>query len=417
MPCSSSIRSVQGNLIPVAGGGESPEQFLGSFGRGDARIRRSAHLRTTEFEPAPFRVGAFLRQRCDRARPARDHFLEEVLHDTVRRLGRCACDPACTALSALPSPESDLLLVNQTGPTRGPNRRTCNVAVPLNGKWALSRPIIGVPARDAPSPRPLINPRVPLIGSMKECRHVQRSESLAAGHIPRMMPCTWTPGNRSRAERSALAARAREIAGAVCLAAALCIATDARAASKGVPDERTGAAIAVYAQTLIGRPYRAGGSAPEQGFDCSGFVQHVFRTAGDIDLPRRARDMASRGRKVGSRQLRPGDLVFYNTLGAPFSHVGIYVGDGLFAHAPSSGGSVRIVAMNHDYWLRRYSGARRLLQPAAVLDDPAGLRTAQAATVPATVTPKNPGVRKKTQRAQHRGPARSRPARHRPVGA
>lgn len=281
------------------------------------------------------------------------------------------------------------------------------------------------------SRRPLVNPREPLVGSMKECRHVQRSEWLAAGHIPRMTPCSWTPGDRSRAERSALAARAREIAGAACVAAALCIATEAR--SKGVPDERTGADIAVYAQTLVGRPYRAGGSAPEQGFDCSGFVKHVFRTVGQIDLPRRAREMASRGRKMGPTQLRPGDLVFYNTLGAPFSHVGIYVGDGLFAHAPSSGGSVRVVSMNERYWVRRYSGARRLLQPPAVLQDPAGspiqqsaraeecpacttgFPSAQAATVRTTLTPKKPGVRRKAQHPQHRGPVRAQPARHRSV--
>ncbi|MFL6694827.1 MAG: C40 family peptidase [Ramlibacter sp.] len=143
-----------------------------------------------------------------------------------------------------------------------------------------------------------------------------------------------------------------------------CLATGVTALASGAPDH-SAQAVAVYAQTLVGRPYRAGGSTPEQGFDCSGFVQHVFLASAHVDLPRRARDMAGRGKRVAARQLRPGDLVFFNTLGTPYSHVGIYVGDGQFAHAPSSGGRVRIVAMNQRYWSTRFSGARRLLGRAA----------------------------------------------------
>jgi cell wall-associated NlpC family hydrolase len=149
------------------------------------------------------------------------------------------------------------------------------------------------------------------------------------------------------------------------MAASLCIAS--AGAWAAVPETpaggRSGAAVADYAVTLVGTPYRAGGTTPQRGFDCSGFVYHVFAAAGRINLPRRAGDMATQGRNVDPRQLAPGDLVFYNTLGTRFSHVGIYVGNGRFVHAPSSGGSVRLVDMNNRYWAPRYSGARRLLAP------------------------------------------------------
>ncbi|GAC1535716.1 MAG: hypothetical protein NVS2B4_16170 [Ramlibacter sp.] len=165
-----------------------------------------------------------------------------------------------------------------------------------------------------------------------------------------------------RAAGAWLASRARRAVACVWTAAWLGLTSPgAWAAATDIASERSGAAVADYAATLLGRPYRAGGTTPERGFDCSGFVYHVFATAGGVDLPRRARDMAVQGRKVDARMLAPGDLVFYNTLGPRFSHVGIYLGDGRFAHAPSSGGSVRLVDMTNPYWVRRYSGARRFL--------------------------------------------------------
>ncbi len=111
----------------------------------------------------------------------------------------------------------------------------------------------------------------------------------------------------------------------------------------------------------LGIGYRRGGSSPETGFDCSGLVQRIFRNAAGLELPRTAADMARLGEKVGRDQLRPGDLVFFNTMRRAFSHVGIYVGEGRFLHAPSSGGVVRMDAISGRYWTTRFNGARRLL--------------------------------------------------------
>jgi cell wall-associated NlpC family hydrolase len=116
----------------------------------------------------------------------------------------------------------------------------------------------------------------------------------------------------------------------------------------------------VYALTLVGAPYRNGGASPESGFDCSGFVWYVYRKATGLALPRSADEMGRTGQPVSAEELRPGDLVFYNTLGREFSHVGIYLGEHRFVHAPSSGGTVGIVSMRNGYWARRYSGARRV---------------------------------------------------------
>lgn len=112
----------------------------------------------------------------------------------------------------------------------------------------------------------------------------------------------------------------------------------------------------------LGIRYRFGGNSPETGLDCSGLVQNVFRNALGLDLPRAARDMAQLGNKVGMNDLKPGDLVFFNTMRRAFSHVGIYLGDGRFLHAPARGGEVRIEEMDKSYWVKRFNGARRLVQ-------------------------------------------------------
>lgn len=117
---------------------------------------------------------------------------------------------------------------------------------------------------------------------------------------------------------------------------------------------------AVLAVSLVGVPYRNGGTSPASGFDCSGLVWYVYRQAADLSLPRSAPEMARAGWPVEADAMRAGDLVFYNTLGRAFSHVGLYVGGGRFVHAPSSGGSVEIVPMHNGYWVRRFSGARRV---------------------------------------------------------
>ena len=121
-----------------------------------------------------------------------------------------------------------------------------------------------------------------------------------------------------------------------------------------------GAEIVVGALAFLGTPYRRGGDG-DGAFDCSGFTRHVFETGLGLVLPRRADEqaMASGLVAIGREQLRPGDLVFFNTLRRTFSHVGIYVGDGKFVHAPRPGGGVRVEDMRFAYWAKRFTGARR----------------------------------------------------------
>jgi len=106
--------------------------------------------------------------------------------------------------------------------------------------------------------------------------------------------------------------------------------------------------------------YRYGGKTPDSGFDCSGLVAHVFREAYGIELPHNARAQSEMGVRVSLSELRAGDLVFYNTLNRPYSHVGIYLGDGRFVHAPKTGAQVRVEPISGRYWMRRFDGARRI---------------------------------------------------------
>lgn len=114
------------------------------------------------------------------------------------------------------------------------------------------------------------------------------------------------------------------------------------------------------ALSYLGIRYRFGGTSPATGFDCSGLVLNVFRNAVGLDLPRSASEMASLGDKIGKQDLKPGDLVFFNTMRRNFSHVGIYVGDNKFIHAPRSGAQIRVEDMGVSYWARRFNGARRV---------------------------------------------------------
>jgi len=115
----------------------------------------------------------------------------------------------------------------------------------------------------------------------------------------------------------------------------------------------------------LGVRYRFGGTSPETGLDCSGLVLNVFRNAIGFDLPRTAAEMSKMGDKIGRQELKPGDLVFFNTMRRTFSHVGIYLGDGKFVHAASGGGKVRIEAIADTYWSKRFNGARRLVDEAS----------------------------------------------------
>ncbi|HQR51147.1 MAG TPA: C40 family peptidase [Methylophilaceae bacterium] len=118
--------------------------------------------------------------------------------------------------------------------------------------------------------------------------------------------------------------------------------------------------VLLNALSLTGVQYKYGGKSPETGFDCSGFVRYVFQQAASLTLPHGARAISQLGQAIPLDQLQPGDLVFFNTLKSAFSHVGIYMGEGRFIHAPSSGGDIRIVDMNDSYWAKRFNGARRL---------------------------------------------------------
>lgn len=117
----------------------------------------------------------------------------------------------------------------------------------------------------------------------------------------------------------------------------------------------------VSAMQFVGVRYARGGDSAETGFDCSGFTRHVFKSALGLVLPRRADEQAQAvGFAAVSRDaLQPGDLVFFNTLRREFSHVGIYIGDHRFIHAPSRGKDVRTDDMRQSYWSERFNGARR----------------------------------------------------------
>jgi cell wall-associated NlpC family hydrolase len=115
-----------------------------------------------------------------------------------------------------------------------------------------------------------------------------------------------------------------------------------------------------YARSLIGTPYKYGGNSPDSGFDCSGFVGHVFRHSLGIRLPRSSVEISRVGNPVRSNDLRTGDLVFFDTLNRRYSHVGIYLGDNRFIHAPSGSGSVRVENIMEDHWRLNYNGARRI---------------------------------------------------------
>lgn len=138
----------------------------------------------------------------------------------------------------------------------------------------------------------------------------------------------------------------------------------AAAAAVAVRPGRDAAAdLVIAALNHLDRPYRAGGQSAEAGFDCSGFTRHLFGLTLGVDLPRRVDEQAHAHalRHVQRDALRAGDLVFFNTLRRTFSHVGIYVGEGRFIHAPRSGAQIRVESLATDYWSRRFTGARRAL--------------------------------------------------------
>jgi len=119
--------------------------------------------------------------------------------------------------------------------------------------------------------------------------------------------------------------------------------------------------LVMSAMNFLGVPYRRGGLSESSGFDCSGFTRHVFENSIGMVLPHRADEQATSAGllDINRQELKPGDLVFFNTMKRTFSHVGIYVGDDKFIHSPRAGGEVRIEDMRESYWAKRYTGARR----------------------------------------------------------
>lgn len=120
-------------------------------------------------------------------------------------------------------------------------------------------------------------------------------------------------------------------------------------------------AVLMRALSLVGTPYRWGGDTPEGGFDCSGLVNYVYRDMLDLRLPRTSRQLAAwQGPRIAPERLAPADLVFFGNDG-DVSHVGIYVGEGRFVHAPKAGGTVRLDRLDGPWWRDHYTGARRVL--------------------------------------------------------
>jgi cell wall-associated NlpC family hydrolase len=131
------------------------------------------------------------------------------------------------------------------------------------------------------------------------------------------------------------------------------------------PVREFGSEVVMAALNLLDVRYRRGGNSADEGFDCSGFTRHVFDSVLGLQLPHRSADQARQAGllHVEREALKPGDLVFFNTLRRTFSHVGIYIGEGKFIHAPRSGQQVRVEEMDNRYWARRFDGARRAAPP------------------------------------------------------
>lgn len=118
--------------------------------------------------------------------------------------------------------------------------------------------------------------------------------------------------------------------------------------------------LVMYAMSLAETPYQYGGNDARSGFDCSGYVGHVYREVLDVSLPRTSGEISRVGEPLRQSDLRPGDLVFFDTQRRPYSHVGIYVGERKFVHSPKTGSRIRVESMEVNYWKSRYNGARRI---------------------------------------------------------
>lgn len=201
--------------------------------------------------------------------------------------------------------------------------------------------------------------------------------------------------------------------------------TQGKAGRKVATDYAPAQDLLLSAMSLIGVKYKWGGDTPESGLDCSGFIRYVFQNSLNIALPRTALGMSRVGDDIDKHELKPGDLVFFNTLKRKFSHVGIYLGDNRFIHAPRTGKNIEIANMGDRYWTSRFDGARRMneldsqnIDVAALLENrPARKQSAAAAPAQNQTCRKVTTVRKgkKTTRTVCSTPAVSKPATAKPV--
>jgi cell wall-associated NlpC family hydrolase len=186
------------------------------------------------------------------------------------------------------------------------------------------------------------------------------------------------------------------------IVAAILLAASACAAAKDAPDRSFAAAassnvknaattawhrareVSAAALELIGIRYKWGGSTPETGLDCSGLVRFVFQQVTGVTLPRTAKDMSRLGDQVAVADLKPGDLVFFNTRRFAYSHVGIYLGDNRFVHSPRRGRDVEVATLDSGFWQKRFDGARRLV---GVLPELVPMLVSEAVAAPLDVAP------------------------------
>jgi cell wall-associated NlpC family hydrolase len=150
--------------------------------------------------------------------------------------------------------------------------------------------------------------------------------------------------------------------------------------------------LSVFALGLIGINYKWGGTTPETGLDCSGLVRYVFQQVTGVTLPRTAKEMSRVGDQVALDDLKPGDLVFFNTRRFAFSHVGIYLGDNRFIHAPSRGREVEVATLDKSFWHKRFNGARRLVGAVPGLVPSLLVSEALAAPLDVDATPVTPAT-------------------------
>jgi cell wall-associated NlpC family hydrolase len=121
-----------------------------------------------------------------------------------------------------------------------------------------------------------------------------------------------------------------------------------------------GREILMYTLSLLDVGYRFGGSNPEAGLDCSGLVSYIYKNAVGVKLPHNAASIAGLGRPIQTSELRVGDLVFFNTLNRRYSHMGIYIGEGKFVHAPRTNSTIRVDRLDNRYYVAHFDGARTL---------------------------------------------------------